>query len=119
MLAVLNSHFARRTLNTGPVVPNSRLAQLTSLEKEAMERAISIVIFDPRGTQKGETYPPNSTWFWNDGRKQRKTRSDAGTGQSAAERQSRSRNREMSQLNQNLGTESAALTGSEFQQATI
>jgi hypothetical protein len=84
-----------------------------------MERAISIVIFDPRGTQKGETYPPNSTWFWNDGRKQRKTRSDAGTGAPAAERQAHSRNRRMSQLNQNPAIESTPVTGSEFQQAAI
>jgi hypothetical protein len=84
-----------------------------------MERAISIVLYDPSGRQTGETYPPNSIWIWADGRKQRKTRSDAGTGQSAAERQARSRNRAMSQDNQNFGTESTALTSSEFLEAAI
>jgi uncharacterized protein RhaS with RHS repeats len=83
------------------------------------QRAISIVVYDPTGRQSLETYPPNSVWFWNDGRKQRKTRSDAGTGVSAAERQSRSRNRKMSQDKQNLGIEITALTGSEFLEAAI
>ena len=84
-----------------------------------MERAISIVLFDPSGRQTGETYPPNSVWIWADGRKQRKTRSDAGTGVSAAERQSRSRNRRMSQDMQKMPLESTALTGSEFLEAAI
>src|SRR5258708_6546443 len=83
-----------------------------SKRKTNLKRAISIVLFDPTGRQTGETYPANSTWFWNDGRKRRKPRSDAGTGVSAAERQSRSRNRKMSQDKQNLGIEITALTGS-------
>ena len=41
--------------------------------------AISIVLHDPTGRQTGETYPANSTWYWNHtGEAQRKRRSDAG-----------------------------------------